>query len=90
MVVVCLRLLYAFGVLFIFCEMGEQISSTFGEVEDEMYRMDWHLFPIKTQKMMLIVVVNAQQPVKIMGFGNIPAIRPTMKTVKLIDFFDFV
>lgn len=82
MIVACIRLWYAFGQLVLICEMAEEISSAFGEIEDEMNEMDWHLFSIRTQKKMLFTLMNAQQPVKFTGFGNLPANRETMKRVK--------
>lgn len=89
MVIAFYRLCYAFGLLFMYCEMGEQISGAFGEIEDEMYEMDWHLYPIKTQKIMLIILINAQQPVEFMGFGNFPANRETMQRVNSTQIIGF-
>lgn len=61
--------------------MGEQMSGNFADIEDEMKQMDWHLFSIKTQRTMLILLTATQQPVEFMGFGNLPAIRYTMQRV---------
>ena len=69
--------------------MGGRINRAFGEIEDEMYQMDWHLFPMKLQKMVPIILINAQQPVEFMGFGNFPANRETMKRVNKIQIIGF-
>lgn len=81
------RTAYAFSLLFTYCEMGERMSGNFAAIEDEMKQMDWHLFPIKTQRMMIILLTATQQPVKLKGFGNLPATRITMKQVKILSIF---
>ena len=65
--------------------MGEQICSAFGEIEDEIIELDWYLFPMKAQKILLIFLINAQQPVEFMGFGNFPASRENMQKVNKIQ-----
>lgn len=67
--------------------MGERMSGNFAEIEDEMKQMDWHLFPIKTQRMMITLLTATQRPVKLMGFGNLPATRITMKQVEILSIF---
>lgn len=78
---ICIKIWFTFGLLFGYCEMGGQISSAFGEIEKEMYEMDWLFFPMKMQKMMLMVLRNAQQTTAFLGYGNFPANRETMKRV---------
>lgn len=75
------RILYAFSNIFAYCEMGERISGSFGEIENLVNEMDWHLFPIQTQRLMLMLLMGTQRSVKFMGYGNFPANRITMKSV---------
>lgn len=85
------RLTHAFGLMFVYCDMGEQVTAEFGKIDDAIYQMDWHLFPIKTQRMILFIFMVAQQPVKFNGFGNFPATRETMKKVtqfEMLRIFD--
>lgn len=36
--------------------MGEQISCSFDNIEDELNEMDWDLFPIENQRMILFIL----------------------------------
>lgn len=67
--------------------MGERISDSFGEIEDVVNEMDWHLFPIQTQRLMLMLLMGTQQSVTLMGYGNFPANRITMKSVSFYYYF---
>lgn len=75
------RILYAFSNIFAYCEMGERISGSFGEIENLVNEMDWHLFPIQTQRLMLMLLMGTQRSVKFMGYGNFPANRIMVKSV---------
>lgn len=67
--------------------MGERISGSFGEIENVVNEMDWHLFPIQTQRLMLMLLMGTQRPVTFMGYGNFPAKRITMKSVSFYYYF---
>lgn len=82
-VMACAKTSYAFGLNFLFCEMGEQMSSHFNKIDDIFSEMDWYLFPAATQRMMPTILMMTQQPVQFLGFGNIPASRDTFKNVRL-------
>lgn len=53
--------------------MGEQISCSFDNIEDELNEMDWDLFPIENQRMILFILAVTQQPIEFMAYGNFPA-----------------
>lgn len=40
---------------------------------------DWYSFPIDIQRMHIIVMVNTQQPVAILGYGNVECTLETLK-----------
>lgn len=67
-----------------YCEMGQQVTNSFGKIENTLTQMDWHLFPIETQRMMPMLLMVAQQPLEFMGYGNFSATRDIMKKVAQI------
>lgn len=83
---------YAFGLLFSYCEFGEQVSSAFELLYDDIYYFDWHLFPLDLQLTWNIMLFSAQQPVQLVGFGNIACNRESFKRVSLekLQFFNEV
>lgn len=72
---------YAFVSMFLVCELGEQISTRFEDINDDIYQMDWYLFPMKLQRHMPLILQVSQQPVGIRGFGNFAVSRETFKKV---------
>lgn len=74
---------WSFMVIFLLCNYGEQVTSEIEEIHDNLYDCDWYLFPIKEQRMMQLILVTAQQPINLQGFGNILLTRDTFKKVIL-------
>lgn len=60
----------------------------FYRFNDALLQSNWYRFPIDTQKMLLIVVANAQQPIIIQGFGNIACTREVFKKVNQATTFN--
>lgn len=75
------KIFYSFGLLFVYCEIGERINSFFGEINDDFYELEWENFPLSIQRMMPTVLINTQQPVQLEAFGNFPCTRLTFKDV---------
>lgn len=67
--------------IFIVCEIGEMTTSEFDSFNDTFYQCEWYEFPIKIQRMLLIVTANAQHPVIIKGFGNTLCARESFTKV---------
>lgn len=57
-------------------------------LNDAFGQCNWYLLPIEMQQMMLIVVVNAQQPTIVRGFGNTSCGRQSFKQVGDAHAFD--
>lgn len=72
---------WSFVLIYLFCEMGQSVTNQFEMFEEELCRRDWYLFPLKLQRIHLIVLANAQQPTTLNGFANLVCIRESMKTV---------
>lgn len=58
------------------------ITAQFTAFKDEFGQCKWYLFPIEMQRMFVIVMANAQQPIILSGFGNVYCLREVFKKVK--------
>lgn len=75
---------YAFGLVFVVCELCQRASYFFIEINSSIDILDWYLFPINVQKIMPTLLIMAQQPVEIECFGSIVCDRDTFKRVSSI------
>lgn len=69
------NLLFVFGSVFLACEVGQRFSNLFEDVNDQLDRLNWYLFPMKIQQMLPTILINAQEEVVIGYFGIINATR---------------
>lgn len=72
---------YAFGLVLAICECGQRLSDAFEGIHNDFALFDWHSFPHKIQRTLPIILMTAQQPVRIKCFGSISAVRENSKTV---------
>lgn len=63
------------------CEFGQQFSDAFGDFDGGFYQVDWYLLPFAIQRMLPMIILNAQKPVVVKCFGNISCERETFKKV---------
>lgn len=77
-----LQVIYAFGVLFIACEIGQRIAIAFDECSGMIQQFDWYLFAVEIQRMLPIIINVAQQPTDIKCFGSAACDRETFKYVR--------
>lgn len=73
--------LWVFGVLFLFCELGQRVTIQFDMFGDEFDRCDWQALPIGMQRMYLMFLADTQQSKYISCFFNIQCTRETFKKV---------
>lgn len=66
------------------CEFGEMLTNRFETFNDALGQCNWHSFPIEMQRMFVMVMVNAQQPTIVRGYGNTPCARTAFKNVQYI------
>lgn len=78
-----LQVIYAFGILFVSCELGQRITVAFDECSVIIEQFDWFLFPVEIQRMLLIVIHFAQQSIVIKCFGSAACDRETFKYVRV-------
>lgn len=77
--------MFSFGLLFVYCEIGERVADNFEEINSAFCGMDWYLFPTEARRMMPIILMATRQAVQFKGYGNIPATRGTFKGVIKIE-----
>lgn len=73
---------WSFGGILICCEFGEMVTNRFKAISDIIYDSDWYSFPMGIQRVLPTIMVAAQRPVVLMGFGNVPLTRENFKKVK--------
>lgn len=71
----------SFGVVFMFCETGEQISNRLDEVDDAICEIDWNTFPLRAQRMIPMIILTTQHPLNLAAYGDIACARDTFKRV---------
>ncbi|XP_031636515.1 odorant receptor coreceptor-like [Contarinia nasturtii] len=72
---------WAFIQMFYICDLGENVTTYFSQIEDKIYSCDWYLFPMKIQKLLPIVLMSGEKPVIIQGFANLKCTRDAFKKV---------
>lgn len=77
--------LYGFGVVLFACELGQRVTNLFSGVNDMIEHFQWYSYPNKMQKVLLIIMIVAQQPVEFQCFGSTSANRDTFKKVCAIE-----
>lgn len=75
--------LWAVGIVFAACELGQRFSNAFEEVDDVVSQMDWYLLPIKIKRMLITVMIHSQRPCAVEFFGSISCSREQFKSVSL-------
>ena len=77
-------MIWSFLQMFILCQFGEMVNSSFADLNDEFYQLDWYSFPSEFQRMLPTLLMNAQQEVVIKGFLNVLCTRETFKKVNSV------
>ena len=72
-----------FVLLFASCELAGRMSIEFDDINDQINRFDWYLFPHEMQQLLPIIMANTQQEVGFECFGSILCNRDTFKKVCL-------
>lgn len=76
------EVLYSFCVIFITCEMNQQLTNDYEDIEYVIGQFDWYLLPADVQRILPIIVINAQQAVNIQCFGSTNANRESFQKVR--------
>lgn len=73
----------AFLLSIIICEPAQWVTNNFEQCGDVLEECDWYLLPIELQRLYLIFLLDAQQPVHIQCYGGVVCSRETFKKVPL-------
>lgn len=80
---------YAFGILFLACEVGHQMSDAFENIWNTIDQFEWHLHPYELLRTLPTIMIIAQQPVDLEFFGSIACSRSSFKKVGIrLNIFD--
>lgn len=74
---------YAFGTVFVVCELSQRASNAFEEIDDKIGETDWYLFPAGIKRMLPTIILNLHQPVVLKCFGSTLCSREAFKMVNL-------
>lgn len=55
--------------IFLYCYFGKLATESFEEMSNSLYESNWYKLPIKQQKYILLMMVNAKRPLYYHGFG---------------------
>lgn len=78
---------YAFGLTFVFCEIGQRLSDTFDDLADDFYQCEYESLPNNLQRMIPTLLVIMQNTPALQSLGSSPCSRETFK--KVIHFYTF-
>lgn len=82
-VVVILDTVCVVGLVFFTCEIGQRFSSKFNDISDAINEFKWYSFPLELQRVLPLIILDAQQPVAIKCFGSMMCERDTFKKVSI-------
>lgn len=81
--VIFLYAAYAFGTVFINCELCQRITDSFEQINHRIKAFDWYSYPHEMQKLMPIILLGTQKRVYFKFFGDISNLRVTFRKVRL-------
>lgn len=81
--VTALAVFYAFGSLFLVCDLGQRLSNAYDEIDFVINQLDWYQFPDEIRQVWPIIINMVQQSVEIRCFGSVSCNRETLKKVSL-------
>lgn len=73
--------LWSFGLTLMECEFGDRVTNRFCIFANELQQCEWYLFSIKTQQMLAITILNAQQSIMFRGSANTKFTRKSFTKV---------
>lgn len=74
-------MLLGYVIIFGVCELGDQLTCTFEEIEHVCDQFKWYLFPRNVKHMLPILIMAVRKPVELNVFGTISCSRITLENV---------
>lgn len=81
LVVLIFQACYSFGLVFMICELCQRMSNSFDQFAEVIIQYHWYKFPYRIQKMLLVLIVFAQQETVFECFGGLSCSREAFKQV---------
>lgn len=81
LIMLIIEICYAFGLVYVGSEVGEQLSGSFDKISNVIDQFNWYLLPIGVQKMLPTIILTTKQPVVFKCFGGILCNRDVFKKV---------
>lgn len=75
------EIVYAFGALFVACELCQHLNIAFEECGEMFEDIDWYMLPIDIQQRLPLLLNFTQQSFEVTCFGSIACDRDTFKSV---------
>lgn len=66
------------------CLLGGEVSTQFDLMFYSSYEISWNEFPLESQKLFKMMIINAQKPVYIQGYMNTQCTHEILKKVRLV------
>lgn len=63
LVITIVQIVYAFGTLFIACELCQRLTLAFNDCSEMIDQTNWYLLPVGIQRMLPLITSFAQPPV---------------------------
>lgn len=80
------QVVYAFGEIFVACELSQRVNLAFNECNDTIDHLEWYRFPAKIQQILPIILIYTQQPVELTYFGSTGLNRDRFKRASQINY----
>lgn len=71
----------------VLCLFGDGVTSQLELINYSIKQTSWNVFPLETQKHLIIMLINSQRPVYIQGFMNTKCTREVLAKV---DFHNLI
>lgn len=85
LLITTIQTFYAFGIMFVACELCQRSNCEFGECNGMINQFKWYLFPVNVKRILPIIINHAQQSVDIKCFGSTASNRETFKYVSVSE-----
>lgn len=76
-----MSIVWSFGIIFAICEFGERLTMQFIAFDNTIWQSNWYAMPTKLQRMLLVLIANAQQNNFLKSYGSIECTRDSFKMV---------
>lgn len=77
--------IWMFGIMFLYCEVGERVTHQFSVFHERLCFSDWFLFPLEMKRMFVIMLSNTHESIIIQGYANTDCTREAFKKVWFVD-----